>query len=132
METEIQKTEKVQETEKWRTIPEFPNYVISNQGRVVSKLTARVLKERRGRVSLDGNNDFSVSRIFHKVWFNEKAKHIKGFKGYTMTQDGTVLNSSGKKIAVTNGLVRMASTKGVRMAMNVENLRKQLWPAFSK
>ena len=38
-------------TEKWRTIPDFPDYVISNQGRVANK--AGTLKKISARETVE-------------------------------------------------------------------------------
>lgn len=66
METEIQ--EQQPQTEKWRTIPEFPNYVISNKGRVANK-NGKMLSGKVVKLSRDGwQTKRVVLRIMAQVW----------------------------------------------------------------
>lgn len=51
--------------EKWRTIPEFPSYVISNKGRVANK-SGVMLKIKDGNVRLH-RKGFSSRRVVLKL-----------------------------------------------------------------
>lgn len=121
-----------QTEEKWRTIPDYPRYVVSNRGRVATKKEGKILTQNKGFVYLFSTSGgfcsrLSVSKIYHKVWFNEKVKKIKGFPNYKITKDGSILNSCGRQLTVVNGSVRLKSKQGKRHVINVEKLKKELW-----
>ncbi len=67
------------DTEKWRTIPEFPNYVISSHGRVANKNGTQKMMNKRGAVSLSKSGfktERSVHQIFKTLW-PEAGKYVK-------------------------------------------------------
>lgn len=59
-------------TEKWRTIPDFPNYVVSTNGRFANKNTGNELVVNiRGQVCLcrcgfEGKR--SASKLYNQIW----------------------------------------------------------------
>lgn len=56
--------------EKWRTIPEFPNYVISNKGRIANKkgylMTINEDSVRLSRANWKGNR--GVKKMMKQIW----------------------------------------------------------------
>lgn len=57
--------------EKWRTIPDFQNYVISNKGRVANKNGTIKKISANGYVKLSSNGFFSIrslNALMKKIW----------------------------------------------------------------
>lgn len=63
--------------EKWRTIPEFPNYVISNHGRVANKVSGEIKAIVRNKMVRLSRNGWIANRSIStlmKVWQNPRIK----------------------------------------------------------
>lgn len=64
--------------ERWKTIPEFPEYVISNKGRVANKNGFLKSFKLSGGVTLsrDGwKTRLSVKKLMKKVWGIDMERH---------------------------------------------------------
>jgi hypothetical protein len=64
-----------QTAEKWRTIPDFPAYVISNKGRVANRQrgTIKAISDGIVRLSAEGwTASRSHRRLMREVWPSKK------------------------------------------------------------
>ena len=141
--------ENIEKTEIWKDLKEYPNYQISNLGRVKNSKTNRILAKRKGYeiiLTINGKRistrlgkilpkyfpDSSI--IFHNLYTNTSKENsiwrdVKNYEyKYEINQYGEVRNKQrGNVLTITSKYTVILSKKSIIKEFSIVNLLHEVF-----